>query len=645
MSTSKRVIDETNGEPTTPPTSPKKQRADDKDESEKVGATELASAMALASLASFSPKTEAKGTDQGEIRTPPETRDVPHDTEVGSVTSSEPTGPGTKDPTPVTPETRFPPASREKRVSFAPGVKQNQRTEGIRRIGFSSRFSPPISRLPPGFSRGGGAFGPPRVSHHHHHHPPQTYSPPWAHRHGSMMAPPSPGGYMPPPRPMVMHPHYRHLHAHHAHHHSAMPYHAPPTPPAAAASSQWICDYCNAASFASYEEACYHEEHCRRRAVAQAYRPQPPPYLPGMQQPPPPHGHPAAAGRVVDVKSHQPRPQTAAPPASSAILHPEHIDDDRPSAEGRDWCKGTVRLAIPELDKEWLSEINCFIREECVEAFSAPEDEVKKASKRGRIGPDQVGIRCRFCKDVPLSSRTAAAVSYPTSVAGIYESVKRWQRVHMSLCEDVPKEVKDRVQELENDNAWVATTRQYWADSARALGMVDTLDGIRFGSDPSKGPDTSQLKAALSNKDKDKMKEGEKVGDGDYIVFPEDVSMVPPYVYFLMRQVESCHFTEADRFVARSKGPVGYPGFQCRHCKGHAGLGKYFPVTSKSLATNSTSQNIHAHLLKCRKTPSDIKAQLVALKEEKTRAPRLEPGWRKVFFDQVWTRLHGTEPE
>ena len=196
-----------------------------------------------------------------------------------------------------------------------------------------------------------------------------------------------------------------------------------------------------------------------------------------------------------------------------------------------------------------------------------------------------------------------------------------------------------------NGNAWVATTRQYWADSARALGMVDTLDGIRFGSDPSKGPDTSQLKNALSSKDKEKMKEGEKVGDGDYIVYPEDVSMVPPYVYFLMRQVESCHFTEADRFVARSKGPVGYPGFQCRHCNGHAGLGKYFPVTSKSLATNSTSQNIHAHLLKCRKTPPDVKAQLMALKEEKTRAPRLEPGWRKVFFDQVWTRLHGTEPE
>jgi len=128
---------------------------------------------------------------------------------------------------------------------------------------------------------------------------------------------------------------------------------------------------------------------------------------------------------------------------------------------------------------------------------------------------------------------------------------------------------------------------------------------------------------------------------GGHIVYPNDIEMIPPYVHFLMRQVEPCLFTEADRFVARSKGPVGYPGFQCRHCHGHAGLGKYFPVSSKSLSTNSTSQNIHAHMLKCRKCPQATKDRLVQLKIEKSRAARLEPGWRKVFFDKVWQRLHG----
>ena len=66
----------------------------------------------------------------------------------------------------------------------------------------------------------------------------------------------------------------------------------------------------------------------------------------------------------------------------------------------------------------------------------------------------------------------------------------------------------------------------------------------------------------------------------------------------LMRQVEPCLFTEVDHIVAHLKGSVGYPRFQCRHCNGHAWLGKYFPVLSKLLSTNLTSQNFHAHMLK-----------------------------------------------
>ena len=202
------------------------------------------------------------------------------------------------------------------------------------------------------------------------------------------------------------------------------------------------------------------------------------------------------------------------------------------------------------------------------------------------------------------------------------------------------------------------------------MGLVDTTEGIRFGVDPkeiiSKVASEDGMKLPTSAVERRGMgpassmvpahpRPGQAMAAFDgigalaaaasstpgFVVFPEDIEMIPPYVYFLMRQVEPCRFTEADRFVARSKGPVGYPGFQCRHCKGHAGLGKYFPVSAKSLSTNSTSQNIHAHLLKCRKCPESVKDRLVHLKIEKGKSPRLEPGWRKVFFDKVWGRMHG----
>ena len=307
------------------------------------------------------------------------------------------------------------------------------------------------------------------------------------------------------------------------------------------------------------------------------------------------------------------------------------------------WFPGSITLSVPSADAEWLSELNCFVREHCVEAHAATKDDIFRSSKRGRIVLNQVGIRCRFCAHRHAKDRAVAAMSYPTTVSGIYESVKRWQRVHQSVCQDVPEEIKSRLAELSNAAVWVPTTRQYWADSARALGMTDTHHGIRFEHPPSipEGwmPDNHPEPSGSGELDDDA---GTEAG---FIVLPSEKDHVPEYVYFLMRQVETCKFTEADRFVARSKGPVGFAGFQCRHCSGHAGLGKYFPLTAKSLSTNSTSQNIHAHLLKCRKCPAFVKEQLIHLKSEKGKSPRLIPGWRREFFDRVWARLHGEDVE
>ena len=385
--------------------------------------------------------------------------------------------------------------------------------------------------------------------------------------------------------------------------------HPMPTPPPH--EKEWICDYCRVASFETYDEACAHESSCRVRCHGQSER------------------------KVNGHITHRDDPHFMA-------LYDHHRVEDCETKVAEDNTKyftGCVSLAVPSSDSEWLSELNCFVRQFCVEAFSANEDDISRASKRGRIALHQVGVRCKYCSRRDSKEKAVAAVSYPTTVSGIYESVKRWQRVHQSVCKDVPEHISKRLEELQNTSVWVPTTRQYWADSARALGMTDTHSGIRFDRPPSAPegwvPENhTESSAAVSNSDD----AGKEAG---YIALPCDKEEIPEYVYFLMRQVESCRFTEADRFVARSKGPVGFAGFQCRHCSGHAGLGKYFPLTAKSLATNSTSQNIHAHLLKCRKCSPQVKETLVRLKNEKGKAPRLVPGWRREFFDRVWERLHG----
>jgi hypothetical protein len=277
--------------------------------------------------------------------------------------------------------------------------------------------------------------------------------------------------------------------------------------------------------------------------------------------------------------------------------------------------------------------------------FKITED-IMVSSKRGRISLYQVGIRCKFCSKQDAKCRASGAVSFPVSVTGIYESVKRWKSVHLSECKFIPTEIKEKIKNMEKA-ACVPTTRQYWIDSAKALGIDDTPDGLRFVNDPAKfnqvDAQSSMVKTRFAPSSAKMIisDDGKTTKKEEYIVFPEDKSTITPYVYCLMRQVQPCIFTEADRFLSRSKSSVGFAGFECRHCNGHAGLGRYFPSTPKALSTNSTSQNIFSHVQKCRKCPDEVKEELKALKLEKPTWLRRTCGWRQAFFEKLWERLHG----
>ena len=575
---------------------------------EKVGATELASAFALASLASFnSPKKK----DHAQT----EARDAECYDE-SSTASLEARSPK-EEPVPITPEMRSPARfNYSKKVTFAPDMKEPTRL-GPRRYSIPPRLnSVQGSRMPFGFARNVVSSRVPIQRHS----PRQQIPPPWMQH--------SPCSF---PR-------------------AGMPQSPRQPAPSMPESEKWVCDFCNVSAFPTYHEACAHEASCRARYSAETKLQQ---LVPRYQ----PHGiwrgnhHVARHASYVSSYAHPMTPPTMMGFQSkiTSIGLPVPVAGvNGPVGTFR----GPVSLAIPESDSDWLSGHNCFIRKHCVEVFS----EAAATSSHGSFSVGRVGIRCCFCKHRGSEEKEAAALSYPDSIAGIYESVKQWESLHLDLCKDVPDDVRRKLGALDTENAWIPTTQQYWTDSAKMLGMVDTADGIRFACGPSMNSSRGSVVGGMNHQtgeavssvmtesrrvDSAKAPSTGYVDEGEFIVFPQDTTMVPSYVYFLMRQVESCRFTEADRFVARSKGPVGYPGFQCRHCHGHAGLGKYFPVSSKSLATNSTSQNIHAHLLKCRKCPSHQKEQLVALKEEKSKAPRLEPGWRKIFFDKIWSRLHG----
>ena len=296
------------------------------------------------------------------------------------------------------------------------------------------------------------------------------------------------------------------------------------------------------------------------------------------------------------------------------------------------WYSGCISLSLPE-DEDVLSPLHCFMRKYCVEAFSARPDDVSTPrygkAHGGKVVVGQVGIRCLHCQHIPPSRRPERAVCYPSSLKNIYHSIETWQRRHAAVCSEIPVWVRKTMTDLVRlSRTSAGGRRQYWEDAARKLGMVDTPFGVRFARVP------GILESTVSSR-----------SAADAVSLPltkkEDKPLVTNYLFLLMDQMEICYFTEEDRSGGRSKVkdcPVGFPGMQCKHCRGKAGFGRYFPSSVDSLALANSDRNLYNHLRKCRRCPPEIQSELKRLRPENSKNKR---GSRKLFFTKVWDRMHG----
>lgn len=390
-------------------------------------------------------------------------------------------------------------------------------------------------------------------------------------------------------------------------------------------------------------------------------------------------------------KSHAPRHHTSTAlmdlvsplamiPLTSTLNDPE----DAATTENAVYYEGTCSLSLPE-DEDFLSPLHSFIRRYCVEAFTATAQDASESqfgrSHGSRVVPGQVGIRCCFCSNKQASTgasshhshgggtvqphlRRERAVCFPSSLKNIYHSIETWQRRHSLVCEDIPSWVKASMTELcKTSKSGAGGRRQYWEDSARRIGLANTSHGIRFIRPPGDmGPPVliaEDVAAAASGalRMEDERRSGvammsermapllnlESIHLSEPVVDENDRSLVKDYLYVLLSQMEQCYFSEEDRAGGRSKVkdcPIGYPGMQCRHCKGKAGFGRYFPGTLAALTSANSDRNIFNHIIKCRRCPQHIKDDLNHLqKQHQTLKNRR--GSRKLFFEKIWERLHG----
>ena len=124
--------------------------------------------------------------------------------------------------------------------------------------------------------------------------------------------------------------------------------------------------------------------------------------------------------------------------------------------------------------------------------------------RRGQIVVGRVGLRCIFCRDGV--HKAAQANAFPSEISKISGAVTMMQCRHFDSCPYMPSSVRREMEEiksarcssptpgalpmeqqlraLQNQGPIVTPGRQqYWADSARDMGLIDTEDGIRFRPD------------------------------------------------------------------------------------------------------------------------------------------------------------------
>lgn len=270
------------------------------------------------------------------------------------------------------------------------------------------------------------------------------------------------------------------------------------------------------------------------------------------------------------------------------------------------------------------------------------------------------------------AERGQQATSYPSLISGIYNSVQQMLRLHWDCCLSMPPDVRHKIEQLKLSCSSRGGRKQYWVDSAKRVGLVDTPSGIHFARDPA-GPlpplTGPSVNSNLHRKKKQAVKEKKKSPppppppkalepepepekpplppiDTRPLVFPEDKPLISDYLYLTLEQMAATTLMEADRVGCYKTRRVGFPGLACRHCVGQAGCGRYFPASEASLSQTTTSQTIMNHVRNCRRCPVEIRENLEIMKRnrmgpEGKRSDKPKHGGRKVFFHRLWARIQG----
>eukprot|EP00816_Leptocylindrus_hargravesii_P005594 CAMPEP_0196826478 /NCGR_PEP_ID=MMETSP1362-20130617/93641_1 /TAXON_ID=163516 /ORGANISM="Leptocylindrus danicus, Strain CCMP1856" /LENGTH=925 /DNA_ID=CAMNT_0042207051 /DNA_START=80 /DNA_END=2857 /DNA_ORIENTATION=- len=319
-----------------------------------------------------------------------------------------------------------------------------------------------------------------------------------------------------------------------------------------------------------------------------------------------------------------------------------------------------------------LSDLHSFVRQHCIEVFSCTAEDVEKhprskGTRRARLG--QVGLRCVHCKHLPLRELANQSISFPTSTAHIYESVRNWHRFHFDLCRHIPRDIRQKYNALKRLERSSKTgrfaTKEYFTESAKRMGMVDTRSGIFFSDD-----DVALRSIHLNLDNAHPLPVTNLAGDvkrlvssvleramvaphPNQLVLQEHRKYVTDCTWLLYCQLQTCLYksnagtttTATAKFADNRAKHHGTKllGLECRHCTAENKQdrhGRYYPSTEKKLSDASFSQCVYLHMIKCEMCPYEVKKALESLHTlNAMQRAQLKRGSKKRFFSIIWQKM------
>jgi hypothetical protein len=147
-------------------------------------------------------------------------------------------------------------------------------------------------------------------------------------------------------------------------------------------------------------------------------------------------------------------------------------------------------------DEDHINPIHNIIRRDILEVFvempssnfAAGADDVAGSGNSKAVKAKQsrfagrIGLRCRFCKHLPVGANANLATIYPETLEGIYRACSvRFQKRHIGSCAFIPESIMSQLGAHAKEKS-CRGSKNYWVESALRKGFRTSEDnkGIVF---------------------------------------------------------------------------------------------------------------------------------------------------------------------